>query len=176
MKGLRTFICALWIGIAHIIGAIARGIGRSARDLDPAHRRDGLGLLYLCAAITIASVVWFDVSGFVSGVITSLVTGAFGIFDTVAPLALLGVAIQILRHPDAPSQKKGRLTIGWTLLALSAMGTTHIVLGNPQPVQGAQAMRDAAGWVGWCVSASLNSAVGIAVTVLILVIVTFLQS
>ncbi len=173
MKWLRTFICALWIGIAHVIGAIARGIGRSARDLDPAHRRDGLGLLYLCVAIIIASVVWFDVSGFVSGVITSVVTGAFGIFDTVAPLALLGVAIQILRHPDAPSQKKGRLTIGWTLLALSVMGTTHIILGNPQPVQGAQAMRDAAGWVGWCVSASLNSAVGTAVTVLILVIVTF---
>jgi len=173
MKGLRTFIFAVWIGIAHIIGAIARGIGRSARDLDPAHRRDGLGLLYLCAAIIIASVIWFDVSGFVSGIITSLVTGAFGIFDTVAPLALLGVAIQILRHPDAPSQKKGRLTIGWTLLALSVMGTTHIILGNPQPVQGAQAMREAAGWVGWCVSASLNSAVGTAVTVLILVILLF---
>jgi len=173
MKWLRTFIYAVWIGIAHVIGAIARGIGRSARDLDPAHRRDGLGLVYLCVAIIIASVVWFDVSGFVSGVITSVVTGAFGIFDTVTPLALLGVAIQILRHPDAPSQKKGRLTIGWTLLALSVMGTTHIILGNPQPVQGAQAMRDAAGWVGWGVSASLNSAVGTAVTVLILVIVTF---
>ena len=173
MKGLRTFIYAVWIGIAHVIGAIARGIGRSARDLDPAHRRDGLGLLYLCAAIIIASVIWFDVSGFVSGIITSLVTGAFGIFDTVAPLALLGVAIQILRYPDAPSQKKGRLTIGWTLLALSVMGTTHIILGNPQPVQGAQAMREAAGWVGWCVSASLNSAVGTAVTVLILVILLF---
>ena len=47
IQGLRRFVTAIWLGIAHVIGAIARGIGKSARDLDPAHRRDGLGLLYL---------------------------------------------------------------------------------------------------------------------------------
>ena len=173
MNGLRTFSCAIWLGIAHVVGAIARGLGRSARDLDPAHRRDGLGLLYLCVAIIVASVVWFDVAGFVSGVITSVVTGAVGIFDAVAPLALLGIAIQTLRHPDAPSQKKGRLTIGWTLLSLSVMGITQIYVGNPQPSQGAQAMRGAAGWVGWAITAPLVSAVGSIVTVLLLLVVLF---
>jgi S-DNA-T family DNA segregation ATPase FtsK/SpoIIIE len=117
--------------------------------------------------------VWFDVSGFVSGVITSVVTGAVGVFDLVAPLALLGIAIQILRHPDAPSQKKGRLTIGWALLSLSVMGITQISSGNPQPAQGAQAMRDAAGWVGWSVASPLASAVGSIVTVLLLLVVLF---
>jgi DNA segregation ATPase FtsK/SpoIIIE, S-DNA-T family len=173
INGLRTFSSAVWLGIAHVIGAIARGLGKSARDLDPAHRRDGLGLLYLCIAIIVASVVWFDVAGFVSGVITSVVTGGVGIFDAFAPLALLGVAIQTLRHPDAPSQKKGRLTIGWTLLALSVMGITQIYSGNPQPAMGAQAMRDAAGWVGWSVTAPLASAVGTTVTVLLLLVVLF---
>ena len=176
MNGLRTFGCALWLGIAHVVGAIARGLGRIARDLDPAHRRDGLGLLYLCVAIIVASVVWFDVAGFVSGVITSIVTGGVGVFDALAPLALLGIAIQILRHPDAPSQKKGRLTIGWTLLALSVMGITQIYVGNPQPAQGAQAMRGAAGWVGWSVTAPLVSAVGSIVTVLLLLVVLFFAS
>lgn len=173
INGLRTFGCALWLGIAHVVGAIARGLGRSARDLDPAHRRDGLGLLYLCVSIIVASVVWFDVAGFVSGVITSIVTGGIGVFDALAPLALLGIAIQILRHPDAPSQKKGRLTIGWTLLSLSVMGITQIYVGNPQPAQGAQAMRGAAGWVGWSVASPLVSAVGSIVTVLLLLIVSF---
>lgn len=172
-NGVRTFACAIWLGVAHVVGAITRGLGRSARDLDPAHRRDGLGLLYLCVAIIVASVVWFDVSGFVSGVITSVVTGAVGIFDALAPLALLGVAIQTLRHPDAPSQKKGRLTIGWTLLSLSVMGLTQIYSGNPQPAQGAQAMRDAAGWAGWSVTAPLVSAVGTIVTALLLSVVLF---
>jgi S-DNA-T family DNA segregation ATPase FtsK/SpoIIIE len=173
MNGLRTFSSAIWLGIAHVVGAIVRGLGRSARDLDPAHRRDGLGLLYLCVAIIVASVVWFDVAGFVSGVITSVVTGGVGVFDALAPLALLGIAIQTLRHPDAPSQKKGRLTIGWTLLSLSIMGITQIYVGNPQPVQGAQAMRGAAGWVGWAITAPLVSAVGSIVTVLLLLVVLF---
>ena len=173
INGLRKFATAIWLGIAHVIGAIARGIGKSARDLDPAHRRDGLGLLYLSLAIVVASVVWFDVAGFVSGVVASLVTGAVGIFDVFAPVALLVVAIQTLRHPDAPSQKKGRLTIGWTLLALSVMGIAHINRGNPIPSSGATAMREASGWVGWAITAPFVSAVGTIVTVLLLLVVAF---
>ena len=172
-QGLRKFATAIWLGIAHVIGAIARGIGKSARDLDPAHRRDGLGLLHLSLAIVVAAVVWFDVAGFVSGVVTSLVTGAVGIFDVLAPVALLVIAVQTLRHPDAPSQKKGRLTIGWTLLSLSAMGIVHINRGNPIPSSGAGAMREASGWVGWAITAPFVSAAGTIVTVLLLLVVAF---
>jgi len=173
VQGSRKFITALWLGIANVVGAIARGIGKSARDLDPAHRRDGLGLIYLSLAIVVASVVWFDVTGFVSGVVTSLVTGAIGIFDVLAPVALFVIAIQIMRHPDTPSQKKGRLTIGWTLLSLSVMGIAHINQGNPIPSSGAVAMREASGWVGWAITAPFISAVGIIVTVLLLLVVSF---
>ena len=172
-QGLRKFATAIWLGIAHVIGAIARGIGKSARDLDPAHRRDGLGLLYLSLAIVVAAVVWFDVAGFVSGVVTSLVTGAVGIFDVLAPVALLVIAVQTLRHPDAPSQKKGRLTIGWTLLSLSVMGIVHINRGNPIPSSGAGTMREASGWVGWAITAPFVSAAGTIVTVLLLLVVSF---
>jgi len=171
--GFRKFVTAVWLGIAHVVGAIARGIGKSARDLDPAHRRDGLGLVYLSFAIIVASVIWFDASGFISGVVTSVVTGAIGMFDVLAPVALLVIAIQTLRHPDAPSQKKGRLTIGWTLLSLSVMGIAHINRGNPMPSSGATAMRDASGWVGWAVTAPFVSAVGTIVTVLLLLVVSF---
>lgn len=173
LSGLSKFVTAVWLGIAHVIGAIARGIGKSAKDLDPAHRRDGLGLIYLSLAIIVASVVWFDVAGFISGVVASLVTGAIGLFDVLAPVALLAIAFQILRHPDTPSQKKGRLTIGWTLLALSVMGVTHICRGNPIPSSGAAAMREASGWIGWAITAPLVSAVGAIVTVLLLVVVGF---
>ena len=173
MQGANKFVTALWLGIANVVGAIARGIGKSARDLDPAHRRDGLGLIYLSLAIVVASVVWFDVTGFVSGVVTSLVTGAIGLFDVLAPVALFVIAVQIMRHPDTPSQKKGRLTIGWTLLSLSVMGIVHINQGNPIPSSGAIAMREASGWVGWAITAPFISAVGTIVTVLLLLVVSF---
>lgn len=170
---LRKFVTAVWLGVAHVIGAIARGIGKSAKDLDPAHRRDGLGLIYLSSAIVVASVVWFDVTGFISGVVTSLVTGAIGLFDVFAPVMLVAIAVQILRHPDTSSQKKGRLTIGWALLSLSVMGIVHINRGNPAPSSGAVAMRAASGWVGWAITAPFVTAVGTIVTVLLLLVVAF---
>ena len=173
LRGVNKFVTAVWLGVAHVIGAIARGIGKSAKDLDPAHRRDGLGLIYLSLAIVVASVVWFDVAGFISGVVASLVTGAIGLFDVLAPVALLAIAFQILRHPDTPSQKKGRLTIGWTLLSLSVMGVAHVYRGNPIPSSGAVAMREASGWIGWAITAPLVSAVGAIVTVLLLTVVGF---
>ena len=173
VAGTSKFITAIWLGIAHVVGAITRGVGRSARDLDPAHRRDGIGLTYLALGIIVASVVWFNSSGFVSGVVISVVTGAVGIFDIFAPVALFVLAIQTLRHPDAPSQTKGRLTIGWTLLALSIMGIAHIQRGNPAPSAGARPMRDASGWVGYAITAPFTSAVGVVVTVLLLLVIAF---
>jgi S-DNA-T family DNA segregation ATPase FtsK/SpoIIIE len=172
-QGLSKFVTAVWLGIAQVIGAIARGIGKSAKDLDPAHRRDGLGLIYLSLAIVVASVVWFDVNGFISGVVTSLVTGAIGLFDVFAPVMLSAIAIQILRHPDTSSQKKGRLTIGWALLSLSVMGIVHINRGNPAPSSGAVAMREASGWVGWAITAPFVTAAGTTVTVLLCLVVAF---
>ena len=37
-------VAAVWLAIAHGLGAGARSIGRTARDLEPEHRRDGVGL------------------------------------------------------------------------------------------------------------------------------------
>jgi len=161
------------LGIANILGAIARGLGKSARDIDPAHRRDGLGLMYIAFAVITASVVWFHTQGLLNGVVTSIVTGGIGMFDKFAPIALAAIAIHILRHPDAPSQKKGRLLIGWSLMSLSVMGITHIVRGNPDPTAGAPAMRHAGGWAGYLVTAPLVSAAGTIVTVLLLALVAF---
>src|SRR5688500_11249998 len=50
---------ALWLGVAHLAGAIARRIGTSARELDPAHRRDGLGLALIGVATVVAAVEWW---------------------------------------------------------------------------------------------------------------------
>ncbi len=172
VSGVTRAATAIWLGIAHVVGAITRGVGRSARDLDPAHRRDGLGLMYLGIGIVFASVLWFHSAGLVSGVVTSVVTGAFGIFDIFAPIALFAFAVQTLRHPDATSQTKGRLVIGWTLFTFGVMGIAHIQRGNPDPTAGAQAMRSAAGWIGFAVTAPLTSAVGVPVTVILLAVLT----
>ncbi len=172
-RGVSKLLTAIWLGVANILGAIARGVGKSAREIDPAHRRDGLGLMYIAFAVITASVVWFHTQGLLNGVVTSIVTGGIGLFDKLAPIALAAIAFHILRHPDAPSQKKGRLVIGWSLMSLSLMGITHIVRGNPDPTAGAPAMRHAAGWAGYLVTAPLVGAAGTIVTVLLLLLVAF---
>ncbi|NBV89936.1 MAG: DNA translocase FtsK, partial [Actinobacteria bacterium] len=171
--GLAKLITAIWLGLAHIIGAIARGIGQSARDIDPDHRKDGLGLGLLGTAVVVGAVVWFHTTGFLAAVVTAVVVGGFGIFSYVVPVGLVAIAVQVLRHPDAPSQRKGRLTIGWSLFALSAMGLTHLQRGNPSPADGAEAMRGAAGWTGWLFTAPFVSAVGTVVTAILLTILLF---
>ena len=48
-------VAAVWMMAAHAAGSAARAFGRSARDLDPMHRRDGIGLAFLAAAIVVAA-------------------------------------------------------------------------------------------------------------------------
>ena len=43
----------LWTGLAHGVGSAARRIGTGARDIDPALRRDGLGLFLVGCAIVV---------------------------------------------------------------------------------------------------------------------------
>jgi len=172
-RAVTRALQAIWNGCAQLVGTIARGLGKSARDIDPEHRRDGVGLAYLSLGIVVASVVWFHVNGFVSGIVTSIITGGIGVFDVFSPLALVAIAISVLRHPDAQKQRRGRLIIGWSLLTLSVMGITHIVRGNPSPSDGAQLMRNASGWLGWAFTSPLVSAVGQTVTIILMVVLSF---
>ena len=170
--GLTKILATIWLGIAHVVGAIARGVGRNARDLDPAHRRDGLGMGYLALAIVSGSVLWLHTQGFLSGLVSAVITGGIGMFDFVAPIAFAGIAVQILRHPDASKERNGRLIIGWSLFALTVIGIAHILKGNPSPSAGALAMREAGGWVGWLFTVAFVSAVGKAVTLALLSLLT----
>jgi len=173
VSAVSRLITNIWLGIAHVIGAITRGVGNGAREIDPAQRRDGLGLLYLSFGIITGAVIWFDTGGFVAGVVTTVVTGGVGVFDIVAPIAMFAIAIQILRHPDDPAQKNGRLIIGWSLFSLTVMGITHLILSNPAPAAGAAAMRSASGWLGWLFTFPFVTAVGTAVTYLLLAVLWF---
>src|SRR6478735_7079360 len=80
-RGLR----GLWLGLAHLLGAGARRVGHSARDLDPAHRRDGLGLGLIGVAVVVGAVTWWGMDGAVGSLVTAIVTGLFGSLDWIVP-------------------------------------------------------------------------------------------
>jgi S-DNA-T family DNA segregation ATPase FtsK/SpoIIIE len=78
MLALGRGLVRCWIGIAHLIGGIVRGVGHGARDLDPAHRRDGAGLTLIGLAVVVAAAIWWHVPGAVGDGVRTMVSGSVG--------------------------------------------------------------------------------------------------
>jgi len=142
---------------AHAVGFGARRFGNSARDLDPMHQRDGVGLAFLAAAFVVAATTWFHMHNFAGRMLADVFLGAFGSAAWTVPLLLGLLAWRFLRHPDRNAQT-GRMVIGWTCLLLGGLGLVHIAAGTPQPSAGESAMRSGAGLIGFFVSAPLVAA------------------
>ncbi|HEY7014023.1 MAG TPA: DNA translocase FtsK 4TM domain-containing protein, partial [Streptosporangiaceae bacterium] len=149
-------IVAAWLGVAGAVGFAARAVGRGARDLDPHHRRDGVGLLTLGAAIVLAAGLWFRMPNAAGRSIRTVAVGGFGSLAWVIPVLGLLLAWRFLRHPDRNTETI-RATIGWTALLLGALGLIHIAKGTPRPSDGARAMHLAGGYIGYAVSGPLSS-------------------
>ncbi|MFG1623293.1 DNA translocase FtsK 4TM domain-containing protein [Kribbella sp. NPDC049227] len=149
-------VVKIWIGIAHLLGSMVRGIGHGARDLDPEHRRDGAGMFLIGLAVVVAAAIWWDLPGAVGHGIRTVVGGSVGMLGWAVPLLLLFVAVRTLRHPDR-NGPAGRQVIGWTAVSLGVLGLVHIANGLPRPGNPADApLQDAGGAIGYVVSSLLS--------------------
>ncbi|CUR60244.1 DNA translocase ftsK [metagenome] len=148
-------VAAVWLGLAHAVGALARSIGQSARDLDPEHRRDGVGLFLFGLATVVAAAVWWQLPGGVMDFARSVTAGAVGKVGWFVPLFLVYAGWRTLRDPER-NGPAGRQVIGWTAFTLGLLGIVHIANGNPQPVLGdATNLQSAGGAVGYVTSSLL---------------------
>ena len=148
-------VAAVWLGIAHAVGAVARSIGHSARDLDPEHRRDGVGLFLFGLAMVVAAAVWWQLPGGVMDFARSVTSGAVGKVGWFVPLFLVYAGWRTLRDPER-NGPAGRQVIGWAAFTLGLLGIVHIANGNPQPVLGdATNLQGAGGAVGYVTSSLL---------------------
>ena len=161
------------VGVGHALGLVVRALVRAvvglvrlvvvglatavraatgaARDLDPAHRRDGLALGLVVAAVVCAGGSWWHAGSAGDGVASGL-GWAFGRGAVVLPLVLALGAWRVLRQPnrrpkshpkpqphpeqqhDSPQQATGsggRLTVGWVCLALGGLGVVHVTSAQP---------------------------------------------
>lgn len=169
--GVYRLVRAVWLGVAHTIGAMLRGIGRGAKGLDPAHRKDGLALLLLGIALIVAAGTWSNLRGPVGDLVEMLVTGAFGRLDLLAPILLGAVAVRLILYPERP-EANGRIVIGLSALVIGVLGQVHIACGAPGRGEGTEAMQDAGGLVGWGVSQPLIFMMGEVLAVPLLVLLT----
>ena len=151
-RGIR----AIWLALAGLVGAIARSIGSTARDLSPEHRRDGAGLALVGCAVIVAASVWWHLPGRAGDVLRDVVTGSVGIGGWAVPVLLLVIAWRTLRHPDL-NGPAGRQVIGWSSISAGVLGIVHISHGLPRPssVEDTEAIYDAGGAIGYFMSALL---------------------
>ncbi|MEU5520669.1 DNA translocase FtsK [Streptomyces sp. NPDC047860] len=170
-SGVYRLVRALWLGLAHAVGAVFRGIGQGARNLDPAHRKDGLALLLLGIALIVAAGTWADLKGPVGDLVEILVTGAFGRLDLLVPILVAVIAVRFIRHPEKP-EANGRIVIGLSALVIGVLGQIHIGCGSPARSDGMHAIRDAGGLIGWAAAAPLSSTMTDVLAVPLLVLLT----
>jgi S-DNA-T family DNA segregation ATPase FtsK/SpoIIIE len=147
-------LAAAWMVVAGTVGFAARRFGRSARDLDPEHRRDGVGLLWLAIAIVLVASIWWRMGNPVGRSVSAFMHGAAGSAAWLTPVLAALLSWRYLRHPDRNSDT-GRVVIGWSALSIGVLGLVHIANGTPAPSDGAVAMRHAGGLIGFAVSAPL---------------------
>ncbi|MEE1751711.1 DNA translocase FtsK [Streptomyces sp. SP18CS02] len=169
--GLFRIVRALWLGLAHAVGAMFRGVGRGAKGLDPAHRKDGVALLLLALALIVAAGTWANLRGPVGDLVEMLVTGAFGRLDLLVPLLVGAIAVRLILHPEKP-EANGRIVIGLSALVVGVLGQVHIACGSPGRGEGTEAMQDAGGLIGWTASKPLIFMMGEVLAVPMLVLLT----
>ncbi|ANS68386.1 DNA translocase ftsK [Streptomyces lincolnensis] len=169
--GIYRLVRAVWLGLAHAVGAVFRGIGQGAKNLDPAHRKDGVALLLLGLGLIVAAGTWSNLRGPVGDLVEMLVTGAFGRLDLLVPILLAVIAVRFIRHPEKP-EANGRIVIGLSALVIGVLGQVHIACGSPARDDGMQAIRDAGGLIGWGAATPLTYTMGEVLAVPLLVLLT----
>ena len=145
-------LSAIWKFFARSLGGAVRFLARGARDLDPAHQRDGFAFLLLILALTATAGTWFRADNFVGRALYSFVYGAFGRIGFFIPLVLIYFAFRLFRLPDEKAAT-GRIIVGTLTIVLSTTGIAHLLNGSTGT--GATAMRHGGGWFGYAVSTPL---------------------
>ncbi|MFE7398206.1 DNA translocase FtsK [Streptomyces sp. NPDC057557] len=169
--GVYRLARAVWLGAAHAVGAMFRGIGRGAKGLDPAHRKDGIALLLLGLALVVAAGTWSNLRGPVGDLVEMLVTGAFGRLDLLVPILLGAIAVRLILYPEKP-EANGRIVIGLSALVVGVLGQVHIACGSPGRGDGTTAMQNAGGLIGWAASKPLVYTMGEVLAVPLLLLLT----
>lgn len=163
-------LSAIWRAIAKGLGTAIRVVTRSAKDLDPEHQRDGVGLLLLIVALIAAATTWWHLDNFFGRASYAFFYGALGRLAILAPLIAAYFAYRLFRAPEDKAAN-GRVTIGSILFIASASGLIHIF--NPTSINtGATAIREGGGWIGYAVSTPLIALITdlLAIPILILVL------
>ena len=155
-----------WTLTSRGLGSLARTVGRG-RDIDAAHRRDGIALALVILALVTAAGLWLQAGGPIGAGIDVAFRTVLGSAALALPVILIGIAVLLLRTDPDP-ETRPRSVVGALLLALGVLGVWHLAVGAPATLAGRQA---GGGVVGAVVADPITAGVTIWLAMPVLVLV-----
>ncbi|MGH3751287.1 MAG: DNA translocase FtsK [Pseudonocardiaceae bacterium] len=140
-------VAGIWSLLARCSGGLVRTLGRT-RELEPAHRRDGLALGLVALAVVTAAAEWWAAGGPVGAGVRHTLRAMFGTAALGLPVVLAGVAVALMRT-ESDAAARPRRAVGTLLLTLGTLGLWHLVAGAPADAVGRS---HAAGAIGFLVA------------------------
>ena len=130
------------------------------------HRRDGSALAILALALLIGASVWFGAAGPVGAFIDALIRAIIGSAALVLPIALVALAVILMRRPPN-IDRRARYVGAGMLLVLPALGLIHLLAGAPTELPGRSR---AGGFLGFAIGTPLTNGVTAWISVPILLL------
>ncbi|MDC4233048.1 DNA translocase FtsK [Actinomyces sp. B33] len=144
--------------LARVFSAIGRGtvaVVRAWRATDPQVKRDALAFILLAGAVLVALREWFQVSGQAGDFLHHASAGSVGIFSVVVPLALIGLALELIRARTGAYALPHHIA-GGAGAVMAVTGLVHVSQGNPALTR-IEDVESAGGLVGWFVARPLTN-------------------
>jgi S-DNA-T family DNA segregation ATPase FtsK/SpoIIIE len=155
------------MALAGALGSATRRVHGDSLDVDPALRRDGLGLFLLACALVVAAEFWWGLPDPVGQMIKVMVSSVIGTLSYAAPILLALMSWRTLRHPSR-NGPLGRQVIGWSALLLGLLGLINIARGLPR-TNHPERLRDAGGIIGYISSSLLTDLLSVYLAVPLLI-------
>ncbi|MFM9082335.1 MAG: DNA translocase FtsK 4TM domain-containing protein, partial [Actinomycetota bacterium] len=127
----------------------------------------GVGLVSL--GILLVLSMYLQTAGPLGEAIDTTFGWLLGLGRFLLPAVSIGIGVALVRRRSV--EHRLRLTVGWTVVVLAALGLLHLANGADSIVGSVDAMSNAGGWFGALLGEPLRTTVGWAGTLVILLAV-----
>ena len=112
------------------------------------------GIALMCLGVLLAMSVYIGVAGPLGRALEAALAALIGVGRYLMPILVFIAGIAFIKRAEV--QHRVRLTVGWSVVAISALGLVHIVWGAGQTEFDVDSLERAGGWIGWLVAQPLS--------------------